>query len=189
MTQRQVNEILTTKEGARNALARMQELRILTYEEIPLIEEKRRELKEVKRSKEKGKEVLASSKKSNPVQTSLIERDPDPDLNRAIWEQYKESYLDRYRVEPVRNAKVNTNISQIAKRLGPEAIDVVRFYLTHDKTFYVGKMHDIGLCLADAEALRTQWLKGKAVTNTDLKNFERNQGYAEVERLAREGKL
>lgn len=103
-------------------------------------------------------------------------------LNAEIWESYKVGYLRRYGVEPVRNASVNAKISQLAKRLGAEAVEVVNFYMNHPKTFYVGKMHDIGLCLADAEALRTQWAKGKAVTQSDLRNYEKNMEFSALQK-------
>ena len=95
--------------------------------------------------------------------------------NRQVWEAYRDAYFSRYRVNPVRNAKVNKQISQLADRLGDEAMEIVKFYLDHPKAFYVSKMHDIGVCLADAEALRTQWARGKAVTENDIKRFSKNQ--------------
>lgn len=106
-----------------------------------------------------------------PLATTAQE--PGKDLTRQIWETYRSSYKLRYGVEPVRNASVNAKISQLAKRLGAEAVPVVEFFLRHNKQFYAQKLHDIGLCLADAEALRTQWAKGKAITETDLRNFAR----------------
>jgi hypothetical protein len=50
-------------------------------------------------------------------------------------------------------------------------------------------MHEIGLCLSDAEALRTQWLKGVAITNTHIKRFERASDQAEMNRLIEDGKI
>jgi hypothetical protein len=113
----------------------------------------------------------------------------DRDLNAEIWKAYADAYFDRYKTEPVRNAKVNGQVAQLAKRLGSEAPDVVRFYLSHPKTFYIGKMHEFGLCLSDAESLRTQWAKGRAITNTDLKRFEKNQESRDLDRLIDEGKI
>lgn len=95
------------------------------------------------------------------------------DLNKRIWESYRSAYLIRWKVEPVRNQTVNGQISMLRSRLGDEAVEVVAFYLTSNNTFYVGKCHPIGLCLQDAEALRTQMLKGTAITSSMLKNFEK----------------
>lgn len=98
-------------------------------------------------------------------------------LNSEIWEAYREAYASRYNTEPVRNAKVNSVVAQLGRRLGLEAPDVVRFFLTHNKSLYVSGLHDIGLCLAHAEALRTQWFHDKAITEKDVKRFTDNQDF------------
>jgi hypothetical protein len=100
---------------------------------------------------------------------------PDKEINRQIWDSYRSSYKNRYGVEPVRNATINAQVSQLAKRLGKEAVEIVSFYLKHSDGFYVSKCHPVGLCLRDAESLRTQWLRGKAITRNDVKRFEQNQ--------------
>jgi len=164
LTQRQLNDILTTREGAHNALARLQSFQLITYEEIALIE-----VKEKKRRVTERKEVQAPR-----------EVDRTKEISAQIWETYKTEYLRRYKTEPVRNASVNSKISQLAKRLGFDAVEVVKFFLTHNDQFYVKSMHSIGLCLANAEALHTQWKRGRAITGKDAKNFEAN---AELARL------
>lgn len=97
---------------------------------------------------------------------------PDKDLNKAVWDSYSLAYFERYGTEPVRNLKVNSQVSQLAKRLGQEAPDVVRFYLGHSKSFYISNMHSIGICLADAEALRTQWATGQKVTQRQARQAD-----------------
>lgn len=110
------------------------------------------------------------------------------DLNKRIWESYRDAYLLRYKVEPVRNATVNGQISMLRQRLGEEAIDVVSFYLGSNHSFYVGKCHPIGLCLNDAESLRTQMLKGTAITGSMVRNFEKQTALQEtLDRIDKEG--
>lgn len=82
-------------------------------------------------------------------------------LNKQIWDAYKTGYEKRYKTEPVRNASVNAKISQLAKRLGADAVGVILFYTEHNNPFYSRHMHAIGLCLKDAEALHTQWKTGR----------------------------
>lgn len=167
MTQRQVNEVLTTREGASNALARLQSFQLIRYEEIVLIEENRIE---ENRKEKKRIEFPRGSK------TPVVEA-PEKVLNRKVWEAYENAYLLRYKISPVRNASVNSKISQFAKRLGTDAISVISFYLTHNDYAYVKAMHSIGLALSHAEALRTQWAKGKAITSSDVRNFEKKQEF------------
>lgn len=100
---------------------------------------------------------------------------PDRALNSEIWNAYSQEYEVKYRKAPVRNAKVNSQITQLGKRLGADAPDVVRFYVRHNKSFYVEKCHDFGLCLSDAEALHTQWVRGRAVTKTEAQRVDRTQ--------------
>ncbi len=114
---------------------------------------------------------------------------PDKILNSKIWEAYSLAYLDRYQTEPVRNAKVNGQVSQLAKRLGQEAVEVVRFFVGHNKSFYVGKLHDLGLCLVDAESLRTQWATGRTMTQRQAQQTDDAASMGDQLRRIREGKL
>ena len=118
-----------------------------------------------------------------------VANDSEKELNRLIWESYRNGYLARYKVEPIRNASVNSKISQLAKRLGTEAISVVEFYLQHPKSIYVSRLHDVGLCLADAEALHTQMKRGKAITNADVRNFEQSHERARLQNSIQAGEI
>ena len=113
----------------------------------------------------------------------------------AVWEAYRDEYQNRYGANPVRNASVNAKLSQFAKRLpAEEAPEVARFYVRHPDAFYVKQLHPVGLLLKDAEALRTQWARGRAITGTDARTVERrvtNAGnieaaFAEVARRKQE---
>ena len=119
-----------------------------------------------------------SKKKSSPEKT---------ELNRKIWESYAQAFSERYRVQPTRNASVNAKISQLGERLGEEAIAVVKFFLSHTDGFYLKKIHDIGLCLKDAESLHVQMQRGKAITSQDVRNFERNSNQMNLVNEARKG--
>lgn len=96
-------------------------------------------------------------------------------LNSETWEAYKNSYYQRYKTEPVRNATVNGQISNLVKRLGKESPDVVKFYLEQNRAFYIQSCHPVGLCLKDAEALRTQWASNFSVNPIAAKQAEQRQ--------------
>lgn len=93
-------------------------------------------------------------------------------VGSAIWEAYQEAYRGRYGVDPVRNATTNSQCAALAKRLGESAVEVVKFYLTHNDGYYLRSQHPIGLCLAQAESLHTQWQRGVAVTANQVRQFE-----------------
>lgn len=92
-------------------------------------------------------------------------------LNLKIWDTYRNAYFLRYKKEPVRNAMVNKNISDLGKRLGEDAISVVAFYLNHPSEFYIKNCHAIKNCLHDAESLHTQWHHNKPITERQVKEF------------------
>ena len=99
--------------------------------------------------------------------------------SRPTWEAYRAAYMNRYREEPIRNATVNAQLSQFVKRIPlDEAPLVAEFYLSHNAAFYVQQLHPVGLLLKDAEALRTQWARGRAITGTDARAVERIQNNA-----------
>lgn len=125
------------------------------------LEETRREEKKVKESKNPSSEA-------------------EKLLNKKIWEAYLEAYRQRYRVDPIRNGTVNAQVSQLRKRVGEKAIELVEFYLKHNDGFYLSKTHSIGLCLRDCESLMTQMLRNRPITRTTVREFEKSQGYEEL---------
>lgn len=128
--------------------------------------------------------VLKNTSKNNEASASKKE---SAELNRKIWEAYASSFSERYRVQPTRNASVNAKISQLGKRLGEDAVNVVKFFLKHNDGFYLKKVHDIGLCLKDAESLHVQMQRGQTVTSQDVRNFERTANVVNLVNEARKG--
>ena len=99
----------------------------------------------------------------------------------ATWEAYRAAYSARYGVDPVRNATVNGQLAQLAKRLGPEeAPAVAAFYVAHAGAFYASKGHAVGPLLADCEKLHTEWATGHQITATAARQRERTQANAEA---------
>jgi hypothetical protein len=159
-----------------NHLERLQQLQLVTFEKTSILKNRIEE----NRIEENRIEVLARSK---PIEK------PNKDLNRKIWETFKDAYFLRYKIEPLRNASVNSKISQLAKRLGQDAIEVVKFYLAHNEKFYVQKMHDIGFCLKDAESLYTQFKRGRPITSIEVNSFVNEQRVNDIDAAVERGGL
>lgn len=101
---------------------------------------------------------------------------PEKSASSEVWESYRGAYLKRYGEEPTRNARVNGQLAQFVGRLSREEAPLVaEFYLSHNDSFYVKSLHPVGMLLRDAEALRTQWARGRAVTGADAREVERKQ--------------
>lgn len=106
---------------------------------------------------------------------------------RETWAAYKSAYARRYGTEPIRNAAVNSKVKQLVQRLGAETPAVAEFFVASvSDAFVVRNCHAIGVLLQWAEAYRTQWATGRAMTNTKARQVDQSQSnfYAAGEALA-----
>ncbi|MFY0184293.1 helix-turn-helix domain-containing protein [Stenotrophomonas sp. PUT21] len=95
---------------------------------------------------------------------------------KQTWAAYRTAYRLRHGVDPVRNAKVNTNVRDLVKRLGrEEAPQVAGWFLSVNEQYAVKRMHDLGVLLAGAEAYRTQWATNRQVTETSARHTDQTQ--------------
>ena len=131
----------------------------------------------------KLKETRRKESKVNKNNTSS---EVEKKINSEIWESYKDAYSRRYGVDPIRNASVNAQVSQLRKRIGADAVTLVKFYLTHNDGFYLKRTHSLGLCLKDCESLMTQMQRGVAITATKVREFEKHQVYDELRKSIQE---
>jgi hypothetical protein len=94
----------------------------------------------------------------------------------AVWTAYSDAYRQRHGVEPVRNAKVNGQLSQFVTRIPKdEAPRVAAFYVASNRALYVNSKHCVDLLLRDAESLRTEWATGRQGTETEGRQADRTQ--------------
>ena len=123
---------------------------------------------------------IRSQSRSLPTAGTLALGASPPDAAEKptveAWKAYRGAYSDRYGCEPVRNAKVNGQLSHLVARLGgDEAPAVARFYVGHQRSDYVKAMHPVDLLLRDCESLRTAWATGRQVTTTQATQADRTQ--------------
>ena len=123
--------------------------------------------------KSRRKDRIGSDRKGSDHGSGSVAAPPAPSPGSKLWGVYEIAYHARYGVEPSRNAQVNSQLSNLAKRLGEDAAGVIRFYLTHNGAYYVRCQHTVGPMLKDAEALHTQWKRGQAVLGTQAREVER----------------
>lgn len=86
---------------------------------------------------------------------------------RNVWAAYRAAYEARWGVQPVRNAKVNSQVKQLVAALGGEAPAVAAFFVGLDDKFLVDSCHEFGLLLAKAGAYRTKWATAGSAPSTD----------------------
>ena len=126
-------------------------------------------------------ETLPVAKAPAPSNVQVLKPRPKPKTeaqtaNANTWDSYTIAYLERYGVEPVRNAKVNGQVAQLVQRLGAdEAPSVAAFYVTINDSFFLRSSHEFGLLVARAEGIRTQWVTGRQVNTITAQQIERKQ--------------
>jgi len=115
-----------------------------------------------------------------PAKLEKTEKTEEP-ITRETWNAYSDAYFIRYGTNPVRNATVTGQLAQFVKRIGrEESPHVAAFFVHHNNSFYVQKMHTVGLLLADAEKLRTEWATNRQVTNTQARQADQKQARGNV---------
>jgi hypothetical protein len=113
-----------------------------------------------------------------------------PAKTAETWNSYAKAYRGRYGADPVRNATVNAQAAQLVARLGAEEAPLVaEFYVRHNSRWYVQNMHPLGICLKDAEKLRTEWATGRTITQDQAKTVEKASNYASMLQRIDEGVL
>lgn len=122
------------------------------------------------------------AQKSAPTQKAVLPESEIQTACRETWKSYSDAYFLKYDVEPVRNAKVNSQIKSFVGRLGFEdAPHVAAFFLQSRTAYYLQRGHSIDCLLSDAEKLRTEWATGRSsITATMARHEDRTQSVSQV---------
>ena len=110
------------------------------------------------------------------------ERNNGPSYERireVFWEWFDKAYEQRYHTTIPRNAKTNAQVKQLIQRLGREAPGVARFYVENvTEPRVLMASHTLDFLLLNAEGYRTQWMNGRAMTNTRARQLDQTQANA-----------
>ena len=145
----------------------------------PDLQEKR---EKEKREGEEREEVTPLSGGCKPPTPPLLvvvpskpkRRRPKEPISRAAWAAYSAAFERRYSVTPKRNASQSSKMAAFVKRVGAdEAPHIAAFFVEHNASWYVSKMHPVGALLNDAEKLHAEWSTGRKVTRGDAREAER----------------
>lgn len=94
--------------------------------------------------------------------------------SRPARQAYSEAYERRWEVEPTWDKQANSMMAQFVGKVGvDDAPAIAAFYLSHNRQDYVRSKHDVSLLLRDARGLRTEWLSGRQVTDTQARQADR----------------
>ena len=135
-------------------------------------------------SKPAGRTTPKARSTAVALEGDLIGKDKSTGIR--AWDAYATAYLERYGVEPVRNARTNAQLAQLAKRLPADEIcEVVCWYVRSSNAFYVRDCHGLGLLLRDCEGLRTQWATNSRMTSTEARQMDEHESTYESVRWVR----
>lgn len=122
---------------------------------------------------ETRRDVTERNETNEEIAPKLKRESSEAGLTVPTWEAYREGYLKRYGVAPIRNTTVNGKLAHFVRRLGAaEAPLVAEFYLQHNSARYQQAGHSVGLMLQDAEKLRTEWATGRQITQNQARHLE-----------------
>jgi hypothetical protein len=94
---------------------------------------------------------------------ALAIKSPTPGI--LVWQSYYDAYLLRYRVEPLRNARINAMCTMLAGLVGNEvAPRLAAYYVESRHWLYAEAKHPMNLLVRDAQKLHTEMLSGKVTT-------------------------
>jgi hypothetical protein len=83
------------------------------------------------------------------------------------WDCYSKEFEAKYGNLPIRNAKVNGQLSQLVQRIPRQEIsNLISFYFKHENSYYIKSMHGVGPLLQDAESLFNQMKSGVKIQYT-----------------------
>ncbi len=120
------------------------------------------------------KTILSTTQPPNQLPSARAPRGGPKAETVETWEAYSQAYSQRYGVAPVRNARVNGQLSSLVRSVGKvEAPAVAEFYVRHNRAVYVQAKHSTNLLARDAEGLRTDWARGRGVSETEARQADR----------------
>lgn len=103
------------------------------------------------------------------------------------WANYAFAFRKRYGTWPVWNQRTAAQISQLVDRLGhDEAPRVAAYYLSVNDARLINEQHSVGLLLARAESLRTQWITGRQTNMETARQIEKTQANVNAMQQLRE---
>jgi hypothetical protein len=140
--------------------------------------------------REAGKQGGYHKHKAHPTKRiAKLKALKPPSASSKAWDAYAEAYRTRYGVDPKRNAQVNGQMAKLVACVGQDdAAPLAAWYVQHNSTFYVRTQHPVGALLKDHSGLYTQMLRGRAMTEHDVRAVSEGGALkAQLQRLSAGG--
>lgn len=97
------------------------------------------------------------------------------------WTAYAKAYTDRWGTAPLRSAHINSLVKKFVERVPlADAPHVAAFFCQSQKALYVNSHHAVQLLVRDANALHTEWVTGKQLTQTEARQQDQTAARGNV---------
>lgn len=171
LTERQVNDILSTRIGAENALSLLQSLQLVTFEKTALIKERKKELKERKKEENSRREQQLPLEPENASRQDK----PAPVNASHLIAFYCDTWKVRYKAEksPPMLPHHSKNLKTLMEQVGLErAKRLVEAYLSMPDSWFVTKRHDIPTLMGNLNAVTQFADSGKMFTRRQINQLD-----------------
>lgn len=106
---------------------------------------------------------------------------PQKGASSPTWDRYSDAYESRYGIKPVRNGRINGQLTQMIKRIGlEESPSVAEYFVTHNNRYYCQRGHSVDCLLRDCEKLRMEFHTQTQITESDSRKKDSTQGRVNV---------
>lgn len=96
--------------------------------------------------------------KAGPPPSAKPPREEGEKTTAALaFDQYASAFGKRYKTQPLVNAKVRGQFTELVKRVGEAAPHVAAFYVSMDRKVYADSTHSVDLLVRDVEGIHAQW--------------------------------
>lgn len=200
LTRRQLNDILTTREGVENALTRLESFQLVTVEKTSLIEEKRIEKNRKEENRKEIKSTPKSKKSKNEdskeveFQQVLIEKaaphlDDEP-IGKYLVGLYCVLWKERYKSSPPLRPQDTKQLKNIGEQNGRDKTkNLFEAYFRMPDPFFVKRRHDIQTFLNNLTSIAAFMESNRVVTNSELRSMDSMVTNSNTAQALREGKI
>lgn len=180
LSSKTVRNMLETNLNIVRVLERMQELQLLTFEKVPLIEENRK-----KRKESNGIEFHALPKK--PKKAIATSASPSVQTGQHLVGVYCEEWKLRYGINPPLRAQDTKQLKSVGETNGLERTsDLLRAYLGMNEAWMLQKRHDLATFFSNMTAVAQFMENGRTLTRADLRVVESGSNLQNTLRKIRE---
>lgn len=170
ITEQQVNNILTARVGAENALMLLQQYQLVTFEKSSLNKEKKEDKERNRKEKKPKGKIISQIEQVDVVP-------PDKNVSHLISE-YCLKWKQAYKTEqsPIIKPKDAKDFKSFLENVGFEKAKlVVENYFEMGDKWFLTKRHDMQTMLNNLNAIIQFSETKRLVTSQEINTFEKNQ--------------